>query len=139
MASAEENTQDPANTTAPETCSSEKDSEGATGTTAETKPNESKPVSKKPRKPVPEGYNTGNYSEEEERRFLEGLELFGREWTKVTRLSDQHTSNRDLCDSFKHTLLHATPIPFVAMLKNILLNCFVMASRYQKRFSFTVQ
>lgn len=40
-------------------------------------------VSKKPRKPVPEGHNTGVYTELEEQRFLEGLELFGRDWTKV--------------------------------------------------------
>lgn len=45
---------------------------------------EEKPASKKPRKPVPEGYNTGVYTELEEKNFIEGLELFGRDWTKVT-------------------------------------------------------
>jgi protein MYSM1 len=45
---------------------------------------EEKPATKKPRKPVPEGYNTGVYTELEEKNFIEGLELFGRDWTKVT-------------------------------------------------------
>lgn len=44
---------------------------------------EEKPANKKPRKPVPEGYNTGVYTELEEKNFIEGLELFGRDWTKV--------------------------------------------------------
>lgn len=44
---------------------------------------ESCAINKKPRKPVPEGYNTGVYTDLEEKNFLEGLELFGRDWTKV--------------------------------------------------------
>lgn len=44
---------------------------------------EKKPAIKKPRKPVPEGCNTGVYSEKEEALFLEGLEKFGRDWHKV--------------------------------------------------------
>lgn len=38
---------------------------------------------KKPKKALAEGMKTGTYDAEEEARFLEGLELFGREWTKV--------------------------------------------------------
>lgn len=34
-------------------------------------------------KTVPEGMNTGVYTEEEERLFLEGLERFGRDWQRV--------------------------------------------------------
>jgi hypothetical protein len=38
---------------------------------------------KKPKKQLAEGMKTGTYDAEEEAKFLEGLELFGREWTKV--------------------------------------------------------
>jgi hypothetical protein len=38
---------------------------------------------KKPKKALAEGMKTGTYDADEEARFLEGLELFGREWTKV--------------------------------------------------------
>lgn len=41
-----------------------------------------KPV-KKPKKPLAEGFNAGVYNEVEEKNFLEGLELFGRDWGKV--------------------------------------------------------
>lgn len=41
-------------------------------------------ISKKPRKPVAEGCNTGVYNDVEEKNFLEGLELFGRDWGKVS-------------------------------------------------------
>jgi protein MYSM1 len=43
---------------------------------------EEKPV-KKPKKPLAEGFNSGVYSEEEEKNFLYGLETYGRDWTKV--------------------------------------------------------
>jgi hypothetical protein len=45
---------------------------------------------KKPKKALAEGMKTGTYDADEEARFLEGLELFGREWTKV------NFSHRDL-------------------------------------------
>lgn len=38
---------------------------------------------KKAKKPVQEGCNSGVYNELEEKKFLEGLELFGRDWGKV--------------------------------------------------------
>ncbi|KAI9019599.1 hypothetical protein CLU79DRAFT_758048 [Phycomyces nitens] len=61
-----------------------------------------KPLSKKPRRPVPEGFNTGVYSEEEERRFVEGLELFGREWIKVAA----HIATRDPNSIRSHAQKH---------------------------------
>jgi hypothetical protein len=39
---------------------------------------------KKAKKPLAEGMRTGTYDDDEEARFLEGLELYGREWTKVS-------------------------------------------------------
>ncbi|KAF7728178.1 hypothetical protein EC973_006572 [Apophysomyces ossiformis] len=76
--------------------------EGQTTEPSPAKSNEAKPVSKKPRKPVPEGYNTGNYSEEEEKRFLEGLELFGRDWTKL----QAHIATRDANSIRSHAQKH---------------------------------
>ena len=35
-------------------------------------------------KTIPEGMNTGKFSEEEVAKFKEGLELYGREWSKVS-------------------------------------------------------
>ncbi|KAI8357828.1 hypothetical protein EDC96DRAFT_242901 [Choanephora cucurbitarum] len=59
-------------------------------------------VSKKPRKPVPEGHNTGVYTELEEKNFLEGLELFGRDWTKL----QQHIATRDANSIRSHAQKH---------------------------------
>lgn len=39
---------------------------------------------KKAKKPLAEGMRTGTYDDDEEARFLEGLELYGREWSKVS-------------------------------------------------------
>ncbi|OAD76659.1 Homeodomain-like DNA binding domain-containing transcription factor [Phycomyces blakesleeanus NRRL 1555(-)] len=61
-----------------------------------------KQLSKKPRRPVPEGFNSGVYSEEEERRFVEGLELFGREWIKVAA----HIATRDANSIRSHAQKH---------------------------------
>ncbi|KAG0180792.1 hypothetical protein DFQ29_010112 [Apophysomyces sp. BC1021] len=97
MVPAEENTQNTSNTTVPE-----KNNDNATLVSTPVKPNEPKPLSKKPRKPVPEGYNTGNYSEEEERRFLEGLEQFGRDWTKL----QAHIATRDANSIRSHAQKH---------------------------------
>ncbi|CAO3674674.1 unnamed protein product [Rhizopus stolonifer] len=58
--------------------------------------------SKKPRKPVPEGYNTGVYTELEEKRFLEGLDLFGRDWTKL----QEHVATRDANSIRSHAQKH---------------------------------
>lgn len=38
---------------------------------------------KKPKKPLADGMKTGTYDDDEEARFLEGLEMFGRDWSKV--------------------------------------------------------
>lgn len=46
-------------------------------------PKESVKPAKKAKKPVQEGCNSGVYNELEEKNFLEGLELFGRDWGKV--------------------------------------------------------
>jgi hypothetical protein len=40
---------------------------------------------KKAKKPLPEGYNSGVYTELEEKNFLEGLELYGRDWGEVKK------------------------------------------------------
>ena len=64
-------------TTTTTTEKGENESTTTTTTTTTTTP------IKKPKKPVPEGCNTGVYSEEEESKFLEGLRLFGRDWPKV--------------------------------------------------------
>ncbi|KAG1450865.1 hypothetical protein G6F55_009471 [Rhizopus delemar] len=63
---------------------------------------EKQSVSKKPRKPVPEGYNTGVYTELEEKSFLEGLELFGRDWTKL----QAHVATRDSNSIRSHAQKH---------------------------------
>ncbi|ORY92345.1 hypothetical protein BCR43DRAFT_498203 [Syncephalastrum racemosum] len=64
---------------------------------------EAKPApTKKPRKPLPEGYNTGPYTDEEERRFLEALEQFGRDWVKVTA----HIGTRDPNSIRSHAQKH---------------------------------
>ncbi|CEG66700.1 hypothetical protein RMATCC62417_03233 [Rhizopus microsporus] len=63
---------------------------------------EEKPASKKPRKPVPEGYNTGVYTELEEKNFIEGLELFGRDWTKL----QAHVGTRDSNSIRSHAQKH---------------------------------
>ncbi|RCH95701.1 hypothetical protein CU098_000577, partial [Rhizopus stolonifer] len=59
-------------------------------------------VSKKPRKPVPEGYNTGVYTDMEEKHFLEGLDMFGRDWTKLQR----HIGTRDANSIRSHAQKH---------------------------------
>lgn len=66
----------------PATVPVKKNDEKSIETTKEEEKIEETP-SKKPRKPVPEGYNTGVYTELEEKNFTEGLELFGRDWIKV--------------------------------------------------------
>ncbi|RCI03543.1 hypothetical protein CU098_010939 [Rhizopus stolonifer] len=58
--------------------------------------------SKKPRKPVPEGYNTGVYTELEEKKFLEGLDLFGRDWAKL----QEHVATRDANSIRSHAQKH---------------------------------
>ncbi|KAI8069264.1 hypothetical protein BC940DRAFT_298307 [Gongronella butleri] len=47
--------------------------------------------SKKPRKAIPPGMNTGVYTEEEEKLFLEALNLYGRGWQDLSR----HMGTRD--------------------------------------------
>ncbi|KAI9496157.1 hypothetical protein BDB00DRAFT_869791 [Zychaea mexicana] len=87
------------------TTGNEKDADGATTTvTAETQKitAENQVPAKKPRKPVPEGCNTGVYSEEEEARFLEGLENFGRDWPKMAA----HIRTRDSNSIRSHAQKH---------------------------------
>lgn len=79
--------------------------EGAAGTSTEEQaaPGEQqKTTTKKPRRPVPEGFNTGVYTEEEEKKFLEALEMFGRDWNKVTA----HIGTRDAHSIRSHAQKH---------------------------------
>ncbi|KAI8988243.1 hypothetical protein BDF20DRAFT_854635 [Mycotypha africana] len=71
-------------------------------TTSEVAPVPEKKVNKKPRKPVPEGYNTGIYTDLEEQKFIEALELFGRDWTKV----QTHVGTRDANSIRSHAQKH---------------------------------
>ncbi|KAI9268037.1 hypothetical protein BDA99DRAFT_354059 [Phascolomyces articulosus] len=57
---------------------------------------------KKPKKPLPEGFNSGVYSEEEESRFVEGLKLFGRDWPKLAA----HIKTRDSNSIRSHAQKH---------------------------------
>ncbi|KAJ3129020.1 hypothetical protein HK098_002872 [Nowakowskiella sp. JEL0407] len=64
---------------------------------------EEKPEKKKRQKhPVLPGMNTGSYTEEEEARFLEGLELFGRDWKKLMA----HIATRDSNSIRSHAQKH---------------------------------
>lgn len=63
---------------------------------------EKAPVNKKPKKPLGEGYNAGVYNELEEKNFLEGLELFGRDWGKLQR----HVATRDSNSIRSHAQKH---------------------------------
>ena len=42
------------------------------------------PLAPKKYKTIPEGMNTGKFSEDEVIKFREGLDLYGREWSKVS-------------------------------------------------------
>ncbi|KAI8384827.1 uncharacterized protein BYT42DRAFT_563762 [Radiomyces spectabilis] len=70
--------------------------------TAAVTPTDSKPTSKKPRKPVPEGFNTGVYTAEEEERFLTGLDMYGRDWGKLAA----HIATRDPNSIRSHAQKH---------------------------------
>ncbi|KAG0340957.1 hypothetical protein BG004_006211 [Podila humilis] len=59
------------------------------------------PAPKKP-KEMPTGINTGVYSAEEERAFVEALELFGRNWRKV----EEHVKTRDSNSIRSHAQKH---------------------------------
>ncbi|KAJ1560167.1 hypothetical protein HK096_009743 [Nowakowskiella sp. JEL0078] len=52
--------------------------------------------------PVAPGMNTGAYTDEEETKFLEGLELYGREWKKLTT----HIGTRDSNSIRSHAQKH---------------------------------
>ncbi|KAF9979158.1 hypothetical protein BGZ73_005326 [Actinomortierella ambigua] len=57
---------------------------------------------KKPPKEMAPGINTGTYSDEEERRFVEALEIFGRDWPKV----EEHVRTRDANSIRSHAQKH---------------------------------
>ncbi|KAF9158495.1 hypothetical protein DFQ26_007541 [Actinomortierella ambigua] len=57
---------------------------------------------KKLPKEMAPGINTGTYSEEEERRFVEALEIFGRDWPKV----EEHVRTRDANSIRSHAQKH---------------------------------
>ncbi|KAI7876253.1 hypothetical protein K492DRAFT_151908 [Lichtheimia hyalospora FSU 10163] len=79
--------------TTQENAQSSNDPTNDTNTTTDAAANDAgkKSTVKKPRKPVPEGCNSGVYSEKEEALFLEGLEKFGRDWHKLT----EHIGTRE--------------------------------------------
>ncbi|CAO3703210.1 unnamed protein product [Rhizopus stolonifer] len=85
----------------PATVPVKKNDEKSVETTKEEEKIEEIP-SKKPRKPVPEGYNTGVYTELEEKNFTEGLELFGRDWIKL----QAHVGTRDPNSIRSHAQKH---------------------------------
>ncbi|KAF9154066.1 hypothetical protein BG015_001945 [Linnemannia schmuckeri] len=53
-------------------------------------------------KEAPTGYNTGVYSETEERAFVEALDIFGRNWRSV----EQHVATRDANSIRSHAQKH---------------------------------
>ncbi|CAO3668826.1 unnamed protein product [Umbelopsis vinacea] len=57
---------------------------------------------KKAKKPLAEGMRTGTYDDDEEARFLEGLELYGREWSKLAA----HIATRDPNSIRSHAQKH---------------------------------
>ncbi|KAJ2963594.1 hypothetical protein NQZ79_g1454 [Umbelopsis isabellina] len=57
---------------------------------------------KKPKKPLAEGMKTGTYDDDEEARFLEGLEMFGRDWSKLAA----HIATRDPNSIRSHAQKH---------------------------------
>ncbi|KAG0058019.1 hypothetical protein BGZ90_005195, partial [Linnemannia elongata] len=56
----------------------------------------------KPVKEAPVGYNTGVYSETEEKAFVEALDIFGRNWRSV----EQHVATRDANSIRSHAQKH---------------------------------
>ncbi|KAF9908803.1 hypothetical protein EC991_009506 [Linnemannia zychae] len=56
----------------------------------------------KPPKEAPQGFNTGVYSEKEERAFVEALDIFGRNWRSV----EQHVATRDANSIRSHAQKH---------------------------------
>ncbi|KAG0276598.1 hypothetical protein BGZ95_007317 [Linnemannia exigua] len=53
-------------------------------------------------KEAPQGFNTGVYSEKEERAFVEALDIFGRNWRSV----EQHVATRDANSIRSHAQKH---------------------------------
>ncbi|KAG2222327.1 hypothetical protein INT45_001590 [Circinella minor] len=91
-------------TTTTTTATENEENQSTTTTTTKTEKHSSSsstPI-KKPKKPVPEGCNTGVYSEEEESKFLEGLRLFGRDWPKLAA----HIKTRDSNSIRSHAQKH---------------------------------
>lgn len=91
-------------------------------------------VSKKRKRPVTEGCNTGVYTELEEKNFVEALVLFGRDWAKVFLFVFKmyHILNVFFY-RFKLILELGTAIRFEAMLKSTLLNCIEIKCHYRTK------
>ncbi|ORX93100.1 hypothetical protein K493DRAFT_262785 [Basidiobolus meristosporus CBS 931.73] len=60
------------------------------------------PKSKKKTEKLPDGFNTGPYTDEEEKLFLSGLELHGREWKKLV----EHMGTRNAESIRSHAQKH---------------------------------
>jgi hypothetical protein len=90
---------------------------------------------KKVKKQVPEGYNTGMYTELEEKNFMEALVLFGRNWSKVCLVIIQKKKRERLNLHFRSKLILEleTRIQFEAMLRNTLSKCFEIKYLYQTK------
>ncbi|CAO3600185.1 unnamed protein product [Absidia cylindrospora] len=65
--------------------------------------NAAKPAKiKKPKKALPPGFNTGLYSEDEEKLFLEGLDTYGRNWSDLAKHMGTRDSNSIRSHAQKH-------------------------------------
>ncbi|CAO3612059.1 unnamed protein product [Cunninghamella blakesleeana] len=58
--------------------------------------------SKKPKKPLPPGMNGGIYTDDEEKLFLEGLNLYGRDWQSLAK----HMGTRESHSVRSHAQKH---------------------------------
>jgi hypothetical protein len=106
----------------------------STPTTAKEKP------AKKAKKPLPEGFNSGVYTDLEEKNFLEGLEKYGRDWGEVRFTRNSYHSREKkkekltnyLC-SFKDLWPQEIQIRSEVMLKSILSKCTEIKLPYQTK------
>ncbi|KAF9091457.1 hypothetical protein BGX23_005174 [Mortierella sp. AD031] len=76
----------------------------ATSSTTPTADTPAAPAAPKVKQPkeAPAGYNTGVYSEKEERAFVEALDIFGRNWRAV----EEHVATRDANSIRSHAQKH---------------------------------
>ena len=85
-------------------------------------------------KTVPEGKNTGKFSEDEVAQLREGLELYGRDWGQVG-LARLWCIMKSHCNRLLNMSIQGMNRRFDLTFKSFLLNCTVMDSHYLQRFS----